>query len=872
MTTSHSLGRALAGYVVDQLEILDRTHLPGLRLPGVFAGHPVGADVRADLAFTVALLADAGVVLIGGRTPHEVIVDALAPIDGEATTTFWSYRVAETLARFGSFAHNSVLDEVSDGQRAQLASACDSSASIGALDSGALPRNYGAVLARCELARWRLGLIDDTGPIDELVARTRTMFDANKLGFVDDSPARIGRYDIYTADLPLFTEGFAERLGEPWTRTAKAALELVSMVKARDGTAIPWGRSSGALAVCLTIELAALAVREQLVRNVGAWVADAEAALQSFDRWIDGGLISAHRGRSTYGYRGINRWLQMTFDCLGKLAWSAGALLSVREVDAERRRDGPLDVWIAFDDENHGAWAYRSTQARFMLPVVGSTRSDYLPALHQPGTYEVPVDSDLATGVPLIFAGGRRYTVGGQPHGIGKSFGRFEMRNRGFPRCGHMDLDPSASVLAGTRRAAYEVQGRTVRVSEHMHFEHPPDAVAIQLAEAEHRPLRVTWDADVPFTSSVIETSGMKDYRSFWGELPRLHQIDVEPSAELTIEWTVTPKLRVASTAWDHHYHRSLYDPIAEWLHEGPASRSRAGEPEWWRHWDVLHLHWPEWFLGSDVGRNEKAVAAIRGADVRTVWTQHNLVPHSPDPAMAEIYSLWASVADVALHHTIWGMDEVMARYEFGPSCRHVVLPHGQFGNLIDDAPTRRRTEESLGLRPDVLRLGVVGAPRPTKDVQLVLDAVQACARQDLELVVLSLDGSESVPDDPRIHAEPYRFVARETYDRWLSVIDVLVLPFHGGELLTTGTVGDAVAWGLPSLTTDWAFLIEVLGDAAIVFGRTAEDLAAAIDGLSPDRLRGAAATSRALRDRYDWTRLGAQLHGVLDELVTPKL
>jgi hypothetical protein len=56
-------------------------------------------------------------------------------------------------------------------------------------------------------------------------------------------------------------------------------------------------------------------------------------------------------------------------------------------------------------------------------------------------------------------------------------------------------------------------------------------------------------------------------------------------------------------------------------------------------------------------------------------------------------------------------------------------------------------------------RLGLVGAPRAEKDVQLVLDAFHACGRDDLQLLVTCLSGEE-VPEDERITASAYAFSA----------------------------------------------------------------------------------------------------------------
>ena len=52
----------------------------------------------------------------------------------------------------------------------------------------------------------------------------------------------------------------------------------------------------------------------------------------------------------------------------------------------------------------------------------------------------------------------------------------------------------------------------------------------------------------------------------------------------------------------------------------------------------------------------------------------------------------------------------------------------------IDTEDDWAEAERMLGLEPAALRLGVVGAPRREKDVQLVLDAVHRCTRDDVQL------------------------------------------------------------------------------------------------------------------------------------------
>ena len=150
------------------------------------------------------------------RTSRRCWSACWAEVDGSSTHTFFSYRIAETLGRAGPFAGNRLVADLDDDQRAELVTAVDSSDWLELLDAGALPRNYAAVLARCEQGRVDLGLVDDTGRLDSLTARVAEVLGENPRRALDDSHDRVGRYDIYTADVWLFCEPLAPRLGPVW--------------------------------------------------------------------------------------------------------------------------------------------------------------------------------------------------------------------------------------------------------------------------------------------------------------------------------------------------------------------------------------------------------------------------------------------------------------------------------------------------------------------------------------------------------------------------------------------------------------------------------------------------------------------------------
>ncbi len=129
---------------------------------------------------------------------------------------------------------------------------------------------------------------------------------------------------------------------------------------------------------------------------------------------------------------------------------------------------------------------------------------------------------------------------------------------------------------------------------------------------------------------------------------------------------------------------------------------------------------------------------------------------------------------------------------------------------------------------------------------------------------MLCHDG-ETVPDDPRITVLPYEEVPRATYDRRLATIDVLALPLDGATYLTTGQVADAVGAGIASLISPWPYLAELLGGAAITYGRTAADLTATLDALDDDTLARARAAVAERRIALDWAALAEPTWELLD-------
>lgn len=875
---SRELGDALRDFTVETVLALQHAHFPDWRIPRSFAGHAVDADVRADLLYTLTHLAAAGVTDLDGTAIDTVVASQLRQVDGDRTHTFFSYRVAETLLRHGPFADNPLLASATVEQRDAVARATDSSTWVDLLDAGKLPRNYAAVLSRVELRRHELGL-SGTETLDGLVDRLHTLLAENPWHFLDDSHDGAGRFDIYTADIWLFCEPLASRLGPLWSDGARAAIDLVDTVAGPDGAAIPWGRSTGVLATALTVELATLALRDGLRdERASAWVRRGiDAFRATAARFAPDGVCDAHRVRNQDAYRGPARRLQLTLDVLGKLAWAAAAFRAAPPVAAAgpAATYRPVDALVRFHpDSAASAWVHATPGRRVVVPFVGASRSHYQPALHDPGTFEVPVDNEQVVGAPLVITPTRAVTTGELPAQVDAAPDRVVARWDELTLSGRgldtTTLDP----LPGRCTTTIAVDRRTVLLTHELTIDEAASAIALQIPETARAPLTVAIDADAPHATTVVDVDGIAEWSSPYSGLVRVHQIDVDPVTRVRLTARITPTLRVASTAFGHWYDRSLYAPLEDRVVELAAPLGIQADPSVpLADVELLHLHWPEWFGFDDPEFHEDLLARLADRGVPVVWTAHNLTPHDRNEAAFDpIYQRWAETAAGVIHHSAWGRDRMLARYRFGPDCRHEVIPHGHFGALWPTVATTTRAEAEarLGLPPTGIRIGLVGAPRTDKHVGEFLQAVTQCTRDDIQVVCWSLAWGEDVPDDPRIViAEQYRHADERTYSTRLAACDAIAFPFDpAGDMLATGTVADAIGVGIPALVSDWPYLTETLGAAGRRIGHTAAEITPALDALTRADLDAARDAMHALRPTFDWAPLAERTFDLFERVV----
>jgi len=318
------------------------------------------------------------------------------------------------------------------------------------------------------------------------------------------------------------------------------------------------------------------------------------------------------------------------------------------------------------------------------------------------------------------------------------------------------------------------------------------------------------------------------------------------------------PTFTVLISGYEHEYVQNmraavggavLFVPIPQWRQYAvPIKFIRA---------DIFHLHFVE-ALDYDLEQTTSLIAQLKAARIKIVWTAHDLTPHSKQPDKFDpIFSAWAGAADGVIHHSHFGERLLRQRYAFGPDTVHTVITNRRQREHagVELVNQRSSIEAEWGLTPTPLRIGLVGGPRVERKVMNFLRGVTLSTSEDFQVVCWSLGPGEIPPRDPRIAiAEAYRFASDEIHARRLAICDLVALPVDpDGEMLTTGVVPDAIAVGLGILASDWGYLKETCGDAAIACGHTPESVAECLNTVTMVDVRVAKDASRALRESWSW-------------------
>jgi len=540
--TAQELSSKITAFAVARTEALIARFLPDLGLPGFFCGlRMTGASEAPNLVSLLAHLRKLGIDKIASIPIETAISKILKGVQGRSTETFYSLFIGETLAVFGKFENNPLLSAFTEAERENIRLATDTT-SIFDPETKQLrgwPNNYWAVLARCEYTRQLLGILGDDFLLKRSTEELERLLFRNPLGFFDDDREDRGRYDSYSADVHLFCEPLWPLMGsKKLTFNLRRHAELVEGMAMENGASFVFGRSIGALSLCLTMEFLSMAVERGLSSDPARALGLIDHAFTQFQPWFRDDLINAHREGNTEAYRGIHRVLQMSLDCLVKLCYTAEKL---NRASVETSPSPALfprrDEWVSFDSRHAGVWLFRNSHISFQLALTHGENADYVACPRSPGVLENPVGSPMLCGVPRLVVDQREYTAYGLPVHLEKTADSLTLTYGAFLPVSGNSAEPK---LEGRRIVTYKVDADTLFVRESIQLRDDPQAISYFIPESRQR-LHVNFESAHTFHADVLAVGGMPEWRSAWGGLERLHQIHFAPARQLDFSYSIKP-------------------------------------------------------------------------------------------------------------------------------------------------------------------------------------------------------------------------------------------------------------------------------------------------------------------------------------------
>lgn len=271
------------------------------------------------------------------------------------------------------------------------------------------------------------------------------------------------------------------------------------------------------------------------------------AARRCREFWWRDDAVASHRYGMTHWYVGPFRLMEGSLLVLASLAEVASKM---REIDRQRpelkAEQNPAvlwpeqDTWIPFDERGPGAWCYRHGRLAFQLPLVDGFTSDYCAAPTGPGLFEQVTDKGMPCGVPVVHLGDKRFLPLRRPTNVAYTPGQLRWRTEGWTHCVDWDWWKGIEDRPGSREALVRVEGNAIVGEETWTFGEVPSAAGMWFGESE-TPLRVEWGCNQPHRVCSVVVDGMPEWRSPWGPIRRLHQIDIEPAREIKVRYRLFP-------------------------------------------------------------------------------------------------------------------------------------------------------------------------------------------------------------------------------------------------------------------------------------------------------------------------------------------
>jgi beta-1,4-mannosyltransferase len=298
--------------------------------------------------------------------------------------------------------------------------------------------------------------------------------------------------------------------------------------------------------------------------------------------------------------------------------------------------------------------------------------------------------------------------------------------------------------------------------------------------------------------------------------------------------------------------------------------------------YEILHLHWPEYYLAQSPGKAVVGAAGLlltimwmRLRGTRVIWTAHNLHSHKLLYPKTErwFWKRLTPMLDGFIALTEFSVAQVRTEFPMLRSTPAFVIPHGDYRGSYPKTVSGAEARRKLGIPADQSVALFFGGIFAYKNVPHLIDTF---LRADLPDAVLLIAGAplsvqegheltELAKHDSRIQLHLRRIPDNEVQD-FFAAADLAVLPFR--EILNSGSAVLALSFDRP-------VLVPALGAMPELQMRVGGDWVRTYPGeLNVPELTAAIAWARKAQrpatpdlDSFDWGNIARETVAVYKQL-----
>ena len=299
---------------------------------------------------------------------------------------------------------------------------------------------------------------------------------------------------------------------------------------------------------------------------------------------------------------------------------------------------------------------------------------------------------------------------------------------------------------------------------------------------------------------------------------------------------------------------------------------------------DIAHIHWPSFFYYDARSRRKTlsglarffllyGLIRLRGA--RIVWSAHNLYPHEGGKGEwthRVVRRFVTRSADLVIAHSPSARKILVA--EFGVANEKIVeIPHGNWIGYHPHSVSKADAREALGISRDAFVYCMVGACRPYKNLEALIEAFKRMEGDSYLLIA----GQFQSPDyrariDALLAQLPAfrfrmdaRFVGDDDVQKYVVASDAFVLPYK--EILTSGSAMLGLSFGVPVIAPNIGSMVDLItDDRGILYDpMECDGLFAAMNRIRTRTYSGASII--AFAETFNWSRSAQALRAALSKL-----